>query len=182
VLQRDVHGGSDGGYQVHNLYFDDMHRSAYAAKQTGAYIRDKYRIRYYNNDLSYIRLEHKHKKGELSAKQSSPISMEAYRELAEGGLPACFNGERPLLRRFCDLYRYQRLRPVVAFSYHREAFTHPAGNTRITLDSRVPGGQGVLELKYSLYLPCFIQEILSGLPLMQVEASKFFAAVNKNIG
>jgi hypothetical protein len=174
ALQPDIHTG--GRYRVNNLYFDDMYRSAYMAKQTGAFIRDKYRIRYYNNDLTYIRLEHKHKKGELAVKQSIIIPRDVYHELVNGGLPSFFDTENPLARRFSHLYRLKRLRPTVSFSYYREAFTHPAGNVRITFDNGIPGGNGVLELKYTQYLPCFVPELLTGLPLMQVEASKFCMA------
>jgi hypothetical protein len=175
VLLPDAH--SSGPYRVNNLYFDDMYRSAYQAKQTGALIRDKYRIRYYNDDLAFIRLEHKHKEGERSAKRSAVITQEEFTELADGGLPAMFTQDAPLLRHFSRLYTLKRLRPVVAFSYIREAFTHKTGNVRLTLDSRVPGGYGVLELKYSHFLPCFVSELLTGLPLSQVEASKYNKAL-----
>jgi hypothetical protein len=176
VLPPDAHNG--GRYRVHNLYFDDMYRSAYLAKQNGAFYRDKFRLRYYNGDMSFIRLEHKHKEGELSSKRSVVVSPEEYDELASGGLPPGLEGREPIGPVFTRLYHIKRLRPFVAYTYLREAFAHPAGDTRITFDSDVPGGLSVMELKYTGFLPCFVPELLTGLPLSQVEASKYASAVD----
>jgi hypothetical protein len=154
-----------------------MYYSAYQAKQNGAFYRDKYRLRYYNDDLSFIRLEHKHKEGELSVKRSVPISPAEYEILSAGGLPFLFNEREPVGPAFSRLYTLKRLRPVVSFSYHREAYVFPTGNIRLTLDSNIPGGPGVMEIKYSGFLPCFISDLLGGLPLMRVEASKYSLAL-----
>jgi hypothetical protein len=175
ALMPDSH--SNGQYWVHNIYFDDMYYTAYNAKQNSAFFRDKYRIRYYNGDLSYVRLEHKHKEGELSSKRSVLLTRDEYDELAAGGLPPLFFQKEPLGTVYTRLYQLKRLRPTVEFTYFREAYTHPAGDVRITFDSNIPGGAGIIELKYSRFLPCFISELLTGLPLMQVENSKYCLAL-----
>lgn len=52
-MQTDKHG-IDGQYKIRSIYFDDMNDSCYQDKINGVNKRSKYRLRYYNNDLSYI--------------------------------------------------------------------------------------------------------------------------------
>ena len=55
-LQPDPHAG-EGGYYIRSLYFDDYWNSAYAEKEAGVLMRKKYRIRIYNNNDKFIKLE-----------------------------------------------------------------------------------------------------------------------------
>ena len=57
-LQPDPHAG-EGGYYIRSLYFDDYWSSAYAEKEAGVLMRKKYRIRIYNNNDKFIKLERK---------------------------------------------------------------------------------------------------------------------------
>ena len=52
-MQTDKHS-IDGQYKIRSIYFDDMNDSCYQDKLNGVNKRSKYRLRYYNNDLSYI--------------------------------------------------------------------------------------------------------------------------------
>lgn len=52
-MQTDKHS-IDGQYKIRSIYFDDMNDSCYQDKINGVNKRRKYRLRYYNNDLSYI--------------------------------------------------------------------------------------------------------------------------------
>ena len=52
----------DGNYFIRSLYFDDVNSTAYYEKIDGLEEREKYRIRYYNFDRTYIMLELKGKK------------------------------------------------------------------------------------------------------------------------
>ncbi|MDD7227100.1 MAG: VTC domain-containing protein [Firmicutes bacterium] len=51
-MQTDKHS-IDGQYKIRSIYFDDMNDSCYQDKINGVNKRSKYRLRYYNNDLSY---------------------------------------------------------------------------------------------------------------------------------
>jgi SPX domain protein involved in polyphosphate accumulation len=57
------------GYLVSSLYFDDAKLKAYYDKEEGELIKEKWRLRIYNNDHSTLRLERKIKKGQISDKQ-----------------------------------------------------------------------------------------------------------------
>ena len=66
---------SDNGYYiVHSLYFDDINDQAYMDKLNGVNRRAKYRIRYYNDDLTYINLEKKSKVNGLGSKLKLRLS------------------------------------------------------------------------------------------------------------
>ena len=59
LFRRDSHGKGHGRYLVTSLYFDDIYDSALRDKIDGTDDRRKYRLRYYGDDVSFIRLEKK---------------------------------------------------------------------------------------------------------------------------
>ena len=63
-MRVDPYSMPSGDYVVSNIYFDDIYNSAYNEKLDGVKKRDKYRIRSYNGDDSYIVLECKAKQGD----------------------------------------------------------------------------------------------------------------------
>ena len=60
VAQPDEHA-IDGRYWIRSLYFDNQADKALREKLDGVDMREKFRIRYYNNDPSVIHLEKKSK-------------------------------------------------------------------------------------------------------------------------
>ena len=58
VMQRDLHA-ADGKYEIRSLYFDNARDKALREKTDGVNVREKFRIRYYNGDSSFIKLEKK---------------------------------------------------------------------------------------------------------------------------
>ena len=57
-MQLDPHAG-EGGYMIRSLYFDTPADKALWEKRNGVDPREKFRLRYYDGDLSVIRLEKK---------------------------------------------------------------------------------------------------------------------------
>lgn len=76
ALGRDGHAGEDGRYFIRSLYFDDYQQSGLFDKIEGVEKREKYRIRFYDMDDRYIRLELKQKLGSLTRKRSAPLTRE----------------------------------------------------------------------------------------------------------
>ena len=185
VMQRDAHSG--GLYTVNNLYLDDYCDSAYAAKYRGCYHREKFRVRYYNGDLSFIRLECKVKDGLLSYKESCKLTAEQYGMIRSGDFSFASGSGPPLLEKLATRHRLKGMRPTAEYSYIREAYVYRPGNVRITFDSNIghdvpgltndmcnsPGTGGMLEVKYDNFLPEVIVMLLSGLPLVWTEMSKY---------
>ena len=185
VMSPDKHSG--GIYQVNNLYLDDFYDSCYNGKVLSSYSRDKYRARFYNGDLSFIRFENKHKDGEMSYKTSVMMNEEEYKSLALGDMDFILRSMHPLWQKVATLHRLRRLRPAAAFTYTREAYVFKPGNVRVTFDSNLrsgnmipepyagdpPGAGGMLEVKFDRFLPSVIKEMLDGLPLIQTAVSKY---------
>ena len=189
IMRPDSHSG--GSYIVNNLYLDDRYDSFYNGKILGQTKRDKYRIRYYNNDLSFIRLERKHKNGLVSYKDTMPISREQYQMLKSGDMGFILDEKAPLWHTLGVIHRLRGLRPAACFAYKREAYTYEAGDVRITFDSppfdfEGNGGIGLkllgpslldydllLEVKYTGGLPDIIKRLLDGLPLGHTDMSKY---------
>ncbi|MCL1844618.1 MAG: polyphosphate polymerase domain-containing protein [Defluviitaleaceae bacterium] len=191
VMHPDKHGSS---YVVNNLYIDDRYDSFYHGSYYGRLIRDKYRLRFYNCDKSFIRLERKHKEGYLAYKDTIQVSEEQYEQIRSGNMNFILKEDAPIWQTLANIHRLKILRPTAIFAYKREAYVYDAGNVRFTFDSP-PFDFGepiplayeplamtygkeeyapiLLEVKYNNFLPEVIQRLLNGLPLAQTSMSKY---------
>ena len=61
LFRHDETADSHGVYRVSSLYFDTPYDKARRQKLDGVNLREKFRLRYYGDDLSFIRLEKKFK-------------------------------------------------------------------------------------------------------------------------
>lgn len=61
VLSPDPHAEPNGTYSVRSLYFDNVCDKVLREKLNGVNNREKFRIRYYKDDPSFLRLEKKQK-------------------------------------------------------------------------------------------------------------------------
>ena len=75
VIPHDAHAGPDGRYRIRSIYFDNIYDKALREKIDGVQKREKFRIRYYNDDLSYIVLEKKFKYNALCQKLEAPLTL-----------------------------------------------------------------------------------------------------------
>lgn len=179
VLTPDTHTDENNEYQIRSIYFDTPGDKALREKIDGVNTREKFRIRFYNGDLSHIKLEKKSKTNGLCSKQALKVSREEAEQLLEGiNLPPGEN--RPLLTELAAKMQYQQLRPKIIVDYIREPFVFAAGNVRVTLDRGIrtgtvkgalaltpravtmPAGTqcALLEVKYDEYLPEIIRDVV----------------------
>lgn len=175
VASPDRHA-ENGRYVIDSLYFDTAADKALREKLDGVNVREKFRIRFYNGDTSFIRLEKKSKVNGLCAKQSAPVTREQVQALLDGDTAWMAQSDDALIR---ELYAKMRsgLMPKAIVSYTREPFVFPAGNVRVTLDydirssldcksfldperiSLPAGGDSiVLEVKWDEFLPDVIRD------------------------
>ena len=182
----------DGSYLIKSLYFDDLDSKSYYEKMDGVLYRKKYRIRIYNNDDSFIRLEKKMKHNNMTAKEQMLISKDIYCKILEGKLNEIDNASGLLLE-FLNDARTKGLIPSIIVGYHRTAFTYPISDVRITFDSNIESGlynydlfdsnaptyrvdekgKIVLEVKFNEILPLHIANILNDIPSCREAVSKF---------
>ncbi len=59
IMKLDEHAKENGKYTIKSIYFDNLNDTALFEKISGVNHREKFRIRFYNNDPSFIRLEKK---------------------------------------------------------------------------------------------------------------------------
>lgn len=193
VAKRDPHS-VDGKYLIRSLYFDNVSDKALREKINGVNIREKFRIRYYNNDASLIHLEKKCKVNGLCLKESATLSTQQARAIAKGDYEWMIKSEIPLIAELYSKIKNQGLRPKTIVDYTREPFVFAPGNVRVTLDYNirtglnctdflnpdcvtVPAGDApiILEVKWDEYLPDIIRDAVQ-LPSCRAGAFSKYAA------
>lgn len=186
----------NGKYLIRSLYFDNLYDKALMEKVNGLSRREKFRIRYYNDDFSFITLEKKMKINDLCLKKDAEISEDECRKILSGDLE--FMREHPsgLVRELYAKMHYQRLKPRVLVSYVREPYIYKPGNVRVTFDSQIrttlfhgeflendvydisatdAPGDMLMEVKFDAFLPAVIQDMIQIHGLRQQAFSKYGA-------
>lgn len=176
VARPDPHVGPDGHYLIRSLYFDNLADKALREKKDGVNEREKFRIRYYNGDTSFIQLEKKVKRDGLGYKVSARMTAEEAQRLVDGDtlwMPASGRG---LIIELYAKMKGQGLRPKTIVDYTRTPFVYRPGNVRVTIDENIrtglrctdflnpkcvtiPAGDYIilLEVKWDEYLPTVIR-------------------------
>ena len=116
VMRSDPHAGSDGRYLVRSIYFDNSDDKVLREKIDGVNNREKFRIRYYNDDLSYIILEKKTKTDRLSTKDGVVINEEEFRKILSGDFSFMRDHDADLVKELYAKMSYQRLKPRLLVS------------------------------------------------------------------
>lgn len=193
VAKRDFHA-TDGTYRIRSLYFDNASDKALREKIDGVNIREKFRLRLYNNDTSVIKLEKKSKINGLCLKESVLLSKEQADALAHRQIHFLAHSGVPLITELYSKMMSEGLCPKTIVDYKREAFVFAPGGCRITLDSNirtgmsctdflnadcitVPAGDApiLLEVKWDAFLPEIIRNTVR-LPNCRVGAYSKYAA------
>ena len=176
VMQPDSHGTA-GVYHIRSLYFDTPEDTALREKLNGVSRREKFRLRYYDHDPSFIRLEKKSKLAGLCRKETAQITTEQAQQLLAGDLR--WAGSEPLHQELYAKMQQSLLRPKTLVDYVRQAYIYPAGNVRVTMDFQIRTGLGntdflnphsltvptqgdpiILEVKWDEYLPDVIRDLI----------------------
>jgi len=171
VMQPDEHG-KNGEYGIRSLYFDTPGDKALREKLDGVDAREKFRIRFYNGDTGFIRLEKKTKLRGLCNKQSAALSSAQAQSIAAGDIGWMADSRHELVRELYYKMRFQGLRPKTVVDYRRRAFVYAPGNVRVTLDYDLrtalscrdflspelltippPNAPIILEVKWDSFLP-----------------------------
>ncbi|ACL75658.1 polyphosphate polymerase domain-containing protein [Ruminiclostridium cellulolyticum] len=179
VIQHDNHVDETGEYKIRSLYFDNIYNKALYEKISGVSKREKFRIRCYNDNYDFIKLEKKSKINGMCNKVSETVTKEEVRCIINGDIDWMLDSKRPLVSELYTKMKTEQLRPKVIVDYNREPFVYPAGNVRITLDRNVrtsinsidmldpdvptvlaEGRTIILEVKYDNYKPTMISDIV----------------------
>ncbi len=178
VMKPDSHA-VNGQYEVRSLYFDNLADKSLREKLNGVNIREKFRIRLYNNDQSMIFLQRKFKHGVLGYKNSAILTPEQAQAIADGNIGWMPDSVNAVILCFYDSIVSEGLKAKVIVDYTREPFIFAPGNVRVTLDYNIRTGMGctdflnpscvtipikdspcVLEVKWDNYLPTVIRDAI----------------------
>lgn len=178
VMTPDPHA-RNGQYEIRSLYFDNPDDKALREKLDGVSIREKYRIRLYNNDTSLIHLERKYKRGGLGRKDFAVLSPGQAQAAVNGDIRWMAASADEVIVGFYSRIRQEGLAAKVIVDYTREPFVFGPGNVRVTLDYGIRTGLRctdflnpdcitvplwedpcILEVKWDNFLPDVIRDIV----------------------
>ncbi len=195
LLEVDLNADISGRYEIHSLYFDDVYNSCMRDNDQGVHKRYKYRIRYYNDNTDFIKLERKEKLLERCYKESCIIDRAQYQNIVDGNISDVFwKADTKLLKQFCIDCLTKGFTPKTIVDYERIAFVEPISNVRITLDMNISSSnetndfltgnyikmplqeknKHVLEVKFDYILPSHIRHLITNKELVRTSFSKYY--------
>lgn len=180
IARLDTNSGTGGEYKIRSIYFDNYNDMVLNEKVMGINNRDKFRIRYYNDAINFIKLEKKSKINGLCLKVSASISAEECEKILAGDIDFLRQSPKKLFNELYVKMKNQLLRPKTIVDYIREAYIYEPGNVRITFDKKIRTGiratdflnqniptvgimaneYMVLEVKYDEFLPEIIRDCI----------------------
>lgn len=195
IMKLDDHADNGGLYRIHSLYFDDIYDRCAKENDIGVSRRYKYRIRYYDNNPDFLRLEKKEKYDGRCHKESCVITKEQYFQILENNFnEVLWDTDNKILREFCVACMAKGFRPKIIIDYERRAFVEPISNVRITFDRNIAMSyeldkfligdylqipiqekeKHILEVKFDYILPSFIRHAITSEKLVQTAFSKYY--------
>lgn len=199
LCSKDVHVAKAGSYEVRSVYFDDYAETCLRENIEGVNVREKMRIRIYDGDMNYIRLECKQKRNGMNHKESCKLTRKQCEEILTG-IYRTEEEDPALLKKLVLQTQTRLMRPKVIVQYNRVPYVYEPGNVRITFDrdiagsSRIlgfgerelvtkrvlPPGYHIMEVKYDEFLPEFIRQELQ-IPGLQHTAFSKYAMCRKAV-
>lgn len=194
IMELDSNVGEYEAYTIRSLYFDDHENRCFYENVNGTDPREKFRIRIYNGNASYIKLELKKKEHGKTKKLSCRLTEELCRAAMNGENLPIDALDSAVYRKFCIQQATRLLRPKVIVEYDRIPFIYQDGNVRVTFDSNIrssdrmelfldsdiasrlimPNNQHILEVKFDEYIPDFIYQSAQSEKLQQTTFSKYY--------
>lgn len=194
IMKRDSHAGADGSYYIKSLYFDDVYDRCFFENEDGTNVREKYRIRIYDNCADRISLECKRKENDMTNKKNCLLTMEQFQYLAYRNSGADFDAFPELAKKLYILKKNEGMKPKVIVGYKRTPYVYENGNVRVTFDRDIsssgqvenffseyygrrlilPLGMQLLEVKYDAYLPDYIYHALMLDNMQRTNFSKYY--------
>ena len=202
IMQPDKNAGRNGEYVIRSLYFDDYSNSCLYDNINGNNPREKFRIRIYNADLSYIRLELKRKENGKTKKSSCRIDERLCLQMIQG-IPLRIDAiDSEVYRKFCLWQHTKFLKPAIITEYDRSPYVYSDGNVRVTFDQNIRAGtfvedftkqrivahpimpfnQHLLEVKFDELIPDFIYSLVQTENLRQTTDSKYYMCRRYHFG
>ncbi len=193
-MELDDHAKEKGYYVIHSLYFDDYKDTSLYTTDSGLSKRYKWRIRYYDDDTSFIALEKKEKVDGMCHKKSCKLTIDEYNSIVDGNiLDILYDTKKELIKELAVDILTKHYEPKVIIDYERIAYVEEISNVRITLDIKISASYdldrflerdyqqfyvqeskyNVLEVKFDYILPSYIRDIVESYSYNQTSFSKY---------
>ncbi|WNY22832.1 hypothetical protein MmiHf6_01170 [Methanimicrococcus hongohii] len=176
--ETDRHVNENGTYKIRSLYFETPNDRVLREKVDGVNNREKFRIRMYNDDASYVRLEKKTKINGFCNKIDAPVTQEECERLIAGDTSWMKESEHALLVELYAKMKFELLRPKTVVDYIREPFIYKPGNVRVTLDSQITTGVHAKDM-FNPELPT-VRTHGSNIIIMEVKYDEFLPEIIRN--
>ena len=192
LFSHDLNAKNEGEYHIRSIYFDAPNDKVLREKIDGVNRREKFRLRMYNLNTSYIRLEKKTKESVVSHKQSARLTKSQVKQLLQGNLEWMRSSDNELILELYSKMNRQFLKPKTIVDYIREPFVYTPSNIRLTLDREIRTGllsidflnpkqttiqtfetYALLEVKFDAYLPDIVKHAIQIVGRQQTAFSKY---------
>lgn len=180
LMKRDEYQKSDEGYFIRSLYFDDLHDSSVEEKLDGTEYRDKFRLRIYDFDQDWVKLERKRKNNNYVEKATFKLTRDEAQKLINGDVDWLGGYDSKTARSLYANFKTRHLRPASIVDYYREAYILDYNQIRITFDRRLsvndhdfrlfskdiitpqllPDNVTIMEIKYGNFLPPWFKDLM----------------------
>ncbi len=188
---------SNDGYMIRSLYFDSINDDDYYDKLAGEMNRKKIRLRIYEPDPEFVKLELKAKYDTHQLKRSLLISREEAEELIKGNYEVLLIHNEDFANEVYSILKTGVYKPKSIIEYNRLAYITNT-TTRITFDFNIKNSRDyskffdkdinytnvtnkkdvVLEVKFDRYLEPYISSILAKYASRMQSVSKYVMARN----
>lgn len=191
IMEKDEHN-NECGYMVRSLYFDTADNQDFFDKADGIEYRKKIRLRIYNFNDDFAKLELKEKQNTVQRKRSLIVNRQEAYEIIQGNYECLYNKEE-FGQTLYAIMTSQNYRPICMVQYLRKAFICYTNDTRITIDSKLVSNEGnydlfnenmqlypvdlsgnaTLEVKYNQFLLSYIKDVISITDKIPTSSSKY---------
>ena len=185
------------GYMVRSLYFDSLNDVDYYDKLAGSHTRKKIRLRIYEDNPTFAKLELKAKYDIHQQKESLIVDIKTAKRLAKGDYSVLLDLNNPFAFKIYDIMVSNCYRPKCIIEYDRIAFIAHT-TTRITMDynikksndidrffsgninyvNLISDNEAVLEVKFDRFLEPYIDTTLSKFVSNNQSVSKYVMGRN----
>ncbi|MGL5378999.1 polyphosphate polymerase domain-containing protein [Clostridium sp.] len=192
ILKEDKNNG-EKGYTIRSLYFDSRMNDDYYAKMSGEEIRKKIRLRIYNTNTKWVKLEIKKKLNINQIKETVTITREDAISLINKDYSVLLKYKEDTARTIYNIMTIGQYEPVVLIDYDRVAYLHEENSIRVTFDSNIRSSETnfdmfsdnvpmapifdhyhtILEVKYDGELFCWISSVLNAPDVVYQSLSKY---------
>ncbi len=182
----------ENGYMIRSLYFDSLNDDDYYDKLDGNVYRKKIRLRIYEPNPQFVKLEMKEKNDIHQLKSSLIIDVDEAKELIKGNYEVLLKHNEDFALKLYTILQEGTYRPKVIIEYKRVAYV-TATTTRITFDYEIRESDDfdnffedeinyydltdrkdvVLEVKFDRFLEPYLSNILASYGTRQQSVSKY---------